>query len=146
LFSATALLLFLPKILGVLLLWVRGAGRWRGGRLGLAASMLCEFALPPMTRTHQGFSTPSRACRVLRWAAQWKSPAREDSETTWGQAARRHGWHTLLGVLWAGGVYWLNPSFLEWWLPVVGALMLRSRSVYTSRVSLGRGCARPACS
>jgi membrane glycosyltransferase len=74
-----------------------------------------------------------------RWKIQWKSPPREDSETTWREASKQHGWHTLLGVLWAGGVYWLNPSFLWWLLPVVGALMVSiPLSVYTSRVSLGR--------
>ena len=139
LFSATALLLFLPKILGVLLLWVRGAGRY-GGRLRLAASMLCEFALSAMLAPiRMLFHTQFVLAAFSRWAAQWKSPAREDSETTWGQAARRHGWHTLLGVLWAGGVTWLNPSFLWWLLPVVGALILSiPLSVYTSRVTLGR--------
>src|SRR6185295_5276594 len=71
--------------------------------------------------------------------AQWKSPPREDSETTWGEALRRHGLHTLLGTVWAAGVYWLNPAFLWWLLPVVGALMLSiPMSVYSSRVSLGR--------
>ena len=42
-------------------------------------------------------------------------------------------------MLWAGGIYWLNPSFLWWLLPVVGALILSiPLSVYTSRVTLGR--------
>ncbi|HWU41072.1 MAG TPA: hypothetical protein VN203_25755, partial [Candidatus Acidoferrum sp.] len=64
---------------------------------------------------------------------------REDAETTWGEAVRRHGLHTLLGVVWAGGVAWLNPSFLWWLLPVVGALTLSIPiSVYSSRVTLGR--------
>lgn len=45
----------------------------------------------------------------------------------------------MLGVVWAGTVYWLNPSFLWWLLPVVGALMLSiPLSVYSSRASLGR--------
>jgi membrane glycosyltransferase len=52
--------------------------------------------------------------------------------------------HTLLGVVWAGGIYWLNPAFLWWLLPVVGALILSVPiSVYSSRVSWGR-CLRAA--
>jgi membrane glycosyltransferase len=139
LFSATALLLFLPKILGVLLLWARGAARY-GGRWRLAASMLCEFGLSAMLAPiRMLFHTQFVLAAFSRWATQWKSPPREDSETTWGEAAKRHGWHTLLGVLWASGVYWLNPSFLWWLLPVVGALMVSiPLSVYTSRISLGR--------
>jgi len=71
--------------------------------------------------------------------AQWKSPPREDTQTTWAEALQRHGLHTLLGVVWAAGVYWLNPPFLLWLLPVVGALMLSiPMSVYSSRIALGK--------
>ena len=60
-----------------------------------------------------------------------------------GPLLQRHGLHTLLGVVWAAGVYWLNPSFLWWLAPVVGALMLSiPMSVYSSRISLGRGLRR----
>jgi len=70
---------------------------------------------------------------------QWKSPPREDAETSWGEAVRRHGAQTLLGIIWAGGVYWLNPAFIWWLLPVAGALMLSIPvSVFTSRVTVGR--------
>ena len=42
-------------------------------------------------------------------------------------------------MLWAGGVFWLNPSFVWWLLPVAGALIVSIPvSVYSSRVSLGR--------
>jgi membrane glycosyltransferase len=45
----------------------------------------------------------------------------------------------LIGLVWAGFVYWLNPSFLWWLLPVAGALALSIPiSVFSSRVSLGR--------
>jgi membrane glycosyltransferase len=70
---------------------------------------------------------------------RWKSPPREDAETGWMDALRRHGLHTLLGVLWAGFVWWLSPSYLWWLLPVTGALILSiPLSVLTSRASLGR--------
>jgi membrane glycosyltransferase len=73
----------------------------------------------------------------------WKSPPREDSETTWGDAARRHGVHTLVGAAWAVGVYWLAPWYAWWLSPVLGALVLSIPvSVYTSRVSLGRALRR----
>ena len=69
----------------------------------------------------------------------WKSPPRGNAETSWREALRRHGAQTLLGVAWAGGVYWLNPSFLWWLLPVVGAVILSiPLSVLSSRVRLGR--------
>jgi membrane glycosyltransferase len=70
----------------------------------------------------------------------WKSPPREDAQTTWGEAFRRHGAHTVLGGVWTAGVYWLESPYA--WLmllPVVGPLTLSIPiSVYSSRVSLGR--------
>jgi membrane glycosyltransferase len=72
-------------------------------------------------------------------AVRWKSPPRDDNETGWRNAVARHGTHTLVGVLWAAIVWWLNPSYLWWLLPVVGALILSiPLSVFTSRIGIGR--------
>ncbi len=139
LFGATALLLFLPKVLAVLLLYARD-GKHYGGALLLTLSMLLEFALsmllaPIRMLFHSQFVISAFA----GWPIQWHSSPREDAQTSWREALRRHGWQTLLGVGWAAGVYWLNPSFLWWLLPIVGALMLAvPLSVFTSRVTLGR--------
>jgi membrane glycosyltransferase len=54
-------------------------------------------------------------------------------------ALERHGVHTLIGIAWALVVWLLNPSYLWWLAPVVGALVLSiPLSVITSRVGLGR--------
>jgi membrane glycosyltransferase len=72
-------------------------------------------------------------------AVTWKSPPREDAETSWKEAVLRHGGGTLLGAAWAAGVYWLNAAFLWWLLPIVGSLVLSiPLSVWSSRVRLGR--------
>src|SRR6185295_11047756 len=72
------------------------------------------------------------------WSVQWKSPPRDAAEISWTDAIRYHGLHTLLGLVWAAVVYWLNPAFLWWLLPVVGALIVSIPiSVYSSRVTLG---------
>jgi membrane glycosyltransferase len=137
--SATATLLFLPKILSVALIWAQGAERFGGG-FRLAASMVTELLYSTLLAPiRMLFHTQFVAAAMTGWPIHWKSPPREDSETTWGEALRRHGLHTLLGLVWAGGVSWLNPSFLWWLLPVVGALTLSIPiSVYSSRISLGR--------
>jgi membrane glycosyltransferase len=139
LFGATAVLLFLPKWLSVIVVTVRGATRFGGaGRLalGVLSEMLLSALLAPIRML---FHTRFVLLAFLGWALQWKSPPREDAETTWREAMQRHGRHTLLGVLWAGAVYWLNPAFLWWVLPVAGALIVSIPvSVYTSRVSIGR--------
>ena len=75
---------------------------------------------------------------------RWKSPPRGDNETGWRAALARHGVHTLVGVVWAAIVWWLNPSYLWWLLPVVGALILSiPLSVLTSRAG-ARPQAAPA--
>jgi membrane glycosyltransferase len=139
LFSTTAVLLFLPKLLSVFLMLAQGARRFGGG-MHLTLSMLGELVYSALLAPiRMLFHTQFVVTSLLGRTVQWKSPPREDAETTWGEALQRHGWHTLLGIAWAAGVYWLNPSFLWWLLPVVGALMLSiPLSVYSSRASLGR--------
>ena len=139
LFSATAALLFLPKILSVVLIWIQGAKKF-GGILKLGLSMLMELVFsallaPIRMLFHTGFVIAP----LLGRGIQWKSPPRENAETGWSEALQRHGRHTLLGLVWAAGVYWLKPSYLFWLLPVVGALILSIPiSVFSSRISLGQ--------
>lgn len=139
LFSFTAALLFLPKILSVLLVWIQGAKDF-GGRLRLVLSMLVESLFSALLAPiRMLFHTTFVLAPLLGQGIQWKSPPREDVETGWGEALRRHGRHTLLGLAWAAGVYWLKPSYLLWLLPVVGALVLSIPiSVLSSRISLGQ--------
>ncbi|MCW5574867.1 MAG: glucans biosynthesis glucosyltransferase MdoH [Burkholderiales bacterium] len=143
LFSATATLLFLPKILSVLLISIRGAKPY-GGVPRLVAGMLGEMAVSMLLAPiRMLFHARFVAAALSGWHVKWKSPSREDAETTWGEALRRHGWHTLFGVAWATGIYWLHPASLWWLLPVAGAMMISiPLSVYTSRASLGRSLRR----
>ena len=138
LFCTTATLLFLPKLAGVLLACRRA--RSFGGAVQIAASSAAETALSMLLApVRMLFHTQFVAAALAGWTVQWKSPPREDAQTTWGEACRRHGWHTVIGSVWAGVVYWLNPEYLWWLLPIVGALIVSiPLSVYTSRVSLGR--------
>jgi membrane glycosyltransferase len=139
LFSATALLLFLPKLLAGLRVAVTDPAR-HGGRFHLAASlageMLFSALLAPIRMLfHTQFVLTALAGRTVRW----KSPPRGDNETDWRMALARHGAHTCVGIVWAAVVWWLNPSYLWWLLPVVGALILSiPLSVISSRTALGR--------
>ena len=140
LFTATATLLFLPKVLSVALIALRGAQHF-GGVLRLAVSTLIEIVFSMLLApVRMLFHTQFIAGALLGLKLSWKSPPREDAETSWSEALRRHGAHTLLGLAWLALVYWLNPSFLWWLLPVAGALSVSIPiSVLSSRVSLGRG-------
>ncbi len=122
-----------------MLRYLRDARQY-GGALPLTISMSIELVLstllaPIRMLFHSQFVVGAFA----GWSIQWHSPPREDAQTSWGEALRRHGWQTLLGIGWAAGVYWLDPSYLWWLLPIVGALMLAiPLSVYTSRATIGR--------
>ncbi len=136
---ATGTILFLPKFLAVTLI-LGARAREFGGRLNIFASTLGEIVtsmlLAPIRML---FHTRFVVTALLGLGLQWRSPARGDASTTWAYAFRQHGMQTLLGVVWASFVAWLNPSFLWWLAPVAGALIVSiPLSVYTSRSSLGR--------
>jgi membrane glycosyltransferase len=139
LLTATAVLLFLPKLLAVVLAAWRGAQRY-GGALRLGAGAALEIVLSALLApVRMLFHTKFVLGALTGLVVHWKSPPREDAETTWQYAARRHGWHALLGLAWLSLVYALDPSFLRWLLPVAGALLVAIPvSVLTSRVSAGR--------
>jgi membrane glycosyltransferase len=102
--------------------------------------MLLSALLAPIRMLfHTEFVLTALAGRAVRW----KSPPRGDNETGWREAFVRHGVHTLAGVVWAAIVWWLDPKYLWWVLPVVGALILSiPLSVLTSRAALGRALRR----
>jgi membrane glycosyltransferase len=139
LFGVTALLLFLPKLLSVGMILAQDAERF-GGRLRVIGSMLGEMVFSTLLApVRMLFHTQFVIEGLSGTSFQWKSPPREDTQTGWVEAVRRHGWHTLLGIAWAGLVYWINPAFLLWLLPVIAALVLGiPLSALSSRASLGR--------
>ncbi|CAG4882381.1 glucan biosynthesis: glycosyl transferase [Georgfuchsia toluolica] len=139
LFSATAALLFAPKLLSFLLIALREPARF-GGRLALASGMLAEslfsaLLAPIRMIFHTQFVCAALAGRSIRW----KSPLRDDAETGWCEALNWHGLHMLLGIGWAGLICWLNPASLYWLLPILGAWLLAVPiSVFSSRRDAGR--------
>jgi membrane glycosyltransferase len=135
----TGVVLFLPKVLGAILVVARGAERF-GGALRLTLSVFMELIFSALLApVRMLFHTQFVFAVLTGLHVRWSSPPREDSQTTWGEAMRRHGAHTLIGVAWGAGIYWVHPSYTWWLLPVVGALALSMPiSVYSSRVSLGR--------
>ncbi len=143
LFSTTLSLLFLPKLLSMAIVLRRDAASFGGAvRLGLSVigEMLVSALLAPIRML---FHTQFVTAALAGHSVQWKSPPREDAETSWSEALRRHGWQTLIGMLWVGGVYWLSPAHVWWLLPVAGAMILSiPLSVSLSRASLGRALRR----
>jgi len=139
----TAGVLFLPKILGAILALAHGARRF-GGAPGLAVSVVLEIVLSAaLAPVRMPFHSQFVLAALTNLQLAWKSPPREDAETTWAEATRRHGLHTLFGLGWGAVVYWLAPSYILWMLPIVGALLLAIPvSVLSSRVAIGRALRR----
>jgi len=66
------------------------------------------------------------------------SPQRDDDDTPWGEAFKRHGSQLALGLVWASGMAWLDLRFLWWLGPIVFSLILSPIvSVLSSRATLG---------
>ena len=138
LFSTTLVLLFLPKLLSIVLIWAKGAKEY-GGAFRLFISMLMEMLFSVLLApVRMLFHTVFVVSAFLGWEVVWNSPQRDDDDTPWGEAFRRHGSQMLLGPVWAGGMAWLDLRFLWWLSPIVFSLILSPFvSVLSSRATLG---------
>jgi len=138
LFSTTMVLLFLPKLLSVVLIWAKGAKEF-GGAIRLLVSMLLEMLFSVLLApVRMLFHTVFVVSAFLGWEVVWNSPQRDDDDTPWGEAFKRHGSQLLLGLVWAGGMAWLDLRFLWWLAPIVFSLILSPIvSVLSSRATLG---------
>ena len=141
LMGVTAVILFLPKLLGaayVLLHQRQGRNFGGGGRLllGVFAEVILSSLFAPVRML---FHSKFVFLTLLGQQAGWSGQARSDAGTGWREAFRFHGVELFLGLLWGGGVYWINPSFFWWLTPILLALVLSiPLTVYCSRVEAGR--------
>ncbi|MFZ0254322.1 MAG: glucans biosynthesis glucosyltransferase MdoH [Gammaproteobacteria bacterium] len=140
LLAVTASILFLPKVLGILLIvfkWHRRKAY--GGMFRLTLSMLLEILLSSLLAPiRMVFHSRFVVQTVLGRSVTWRSQGREDAETSWRVALRYHGFDTVFASAWGISLYWLNPDYFWWVTPIIGALILSVPvSVYSSRVSLG---------
>jgi membrane glycosyltransferase len=139
LLTVTLVILFLPKILSALLVLLRGGASAFGGAPRFLVSIVLEFlASSLLAPIRMLFHTKFVLTNLLGRIVAWRSPPREEQETTWGEAIRRHGFTTILGSVWGASVYWLNPGYFWWLTPIVGALIVSvPLSVLMSRARLG---------
>jgi len=140
LLSTTAVLLFLPKLLSLLLIArTRTCARF-GSFARLLASVVFEILLstllaPVRMWFHSKFVVITLMGRQIGWGSQ----QREDSETTWGDAFRQHGLSAAVALALIAGTPWLGSALVCWVLPVAAALLMSvPLSVFSSRASVGR--------
>ncbi len=126
LFTVTMIILFLPKLLAALLVFVRGSGgRTFGGVARFLASIVLEILASSLyAPVRMVFHTQFVLTNLIGRVVAWRSPPRGDHETTWREALRHHAGATLLACVWGGGVYWLNPQYFWWLTPILAALVL----------------------
>jgi membrane glycosyltransferase len=73
----------------------------------------------------------------------WGPQQRSDLGTGWLEAIRFHGFGTLLAVIWAAALFFINRSFFWWNSPIFIPLILSiPLSVWSSRASVGRAFRR----
>jgi membrane glycosyltransferase len=144
LLSTTAVLLFVPKILSVLLM-VRTRQVSRFGSFGrVCVSVWLEIVASTLfAPARMWFHSKFVLLTLMRRRITWGSQCRDDNETRWSDAVRQHGPSTVVALTWVVGVLLLAPALVWWLLPMVVALLLSTPlSVYSSRVSLGRAFRR----
>ena len=96
LFAATAFVLFLPKLFGVMLTAVKGARAFGGLALLLASATIEVVFSALLAPIRMLFHTQFVASALVGLKVVWKSPPRDDSETRWSEALRHPGSPTVL--------------------------------------------------
>jgi membrane glycosyltransferase len=141
LFSTTISLLFLPKLLGLLLILFRKQeAKPFGGRLRATASVLIEhfFSMlitPILMLFHSRFVLGVMAGQEVGWGSQRRGG---DDGITWGEAIESHWGHSLIGWVWGALAWWINPAFFWWMSPIfIGLVCSIPLSVLSSKTSLG---------
>jgi membrane glycosyltransferase len=140
LIALTLAALFLPKVMGLLLvIFDDDKRRGYGGLLPLLTSVIGEILFsallaPVMMLFQTLFVVTTFSGHVVTWDAQ----ARDDRGLSWKEGLRRHAGHTVLGVVWAGVMIAFAPNFFWWMTPVLLGLILSiPLSVLSSRLDFG---------
>ncbi len=130
----------LPKALALLEL-VLDSERQRefGGLARAVGSVVLETVFSTLHAPIQMmFHTQFVVATLLGYAIRWDPTQREIGATTWQAALCCHWGHTLLGIVWGTGMWWIDPRVFLWFVPVAAALALSVPfAVLSSSESLG---------
>lgn len=141
LFSFSAMMLFLPKVLGVLAVLIKEKKKKNyGGAFHLIVSMIVEIFLSALTAPIMMLFQSKFVLDILLGKdTGWKAQNRSEDGTSWKEALSRHFFHMLIGVgiLVLVGRY--VPYLFYWMLPIaLGPILSVPISVLTSRTSVGQ--------
>ncbi|QHI99827.1 glucans biosynthesis glucosyltransferase MdoH [Xylophilus rhododendri] len=139
LWAFTVSVLFLPRVLGIAAVLIKGEQRMFGGTWGLLKSSALESVLailqsPVRMLAHSLFVITALTGIKL----DWKSPPREANGLGWKDSAASLAPMSAVVAVLAAGIAAIDASALVWLLPVGLPLLLAIPvSVYTSHVELG---------
>lgn len=146
LFLFTMLLLFLPKLIGlVVTLRDRAEARRFGGRGRLVASALGETVISSLLAPiAMMFNAKFVIFTLLGQGVSWVTQRRgADDGTDWREAILTHGEQTVFGLVWGVSAFILLPVFFWWLSPVVAGLVFAiPLSIALSKVSYGQAARR----
>lgn len=135
----TISLLFLPRVLGIAAVLMRGEQRQYGGLWGLLKSSALESALaivqaPVRMLAHSLFVVVALTGIKL----DWKSPPREAAAVPWRIAFNQLAPMSSIIAILAVGIAMIDASALVWLMPVGLPLLLAiPLTVLTSQIALG---------
>lgn len=141
LFAVTGVVLFLPKILGLLLaLRDREIRRGCGGTIGLIKSFIAEIFVsmllsPVMMLIQTGFVIDV----LLGRDSGWNNQNREDSHIPFKPLLVRHAPHVMMGLIFGGLSFLISWAAFLWFLPIALALIVSPVVVWATGIpALGR--------
>jgi len=139
LWFATALMLTLPRLLGVLAITLRREQRHYGGFFNLVSGTLVESALsvlqaPVRMMAHTVFVFVALSGLKL----DWKSPPREATDIRWSDAAGRFAFVGLAVAVVSALAFLVQPMAILWLTPMILPLLLAvPLAVLTGRATIG---------
>jgi membrane glycosyltransferase len=144
LLSTTGVILFMPKLLSVLLIALKGKAHLFGGPVRLLAGLIGEVALSAFfAPIRMFFQTKFVLLTLLGRQIGWSAQKRTDPGTGWSEALRFHGAGVAAALIWGGLLFLLNRSFFWWNAPIFLPLLLAvPLSVWSSSPKIGKSLQR----
>jgi len=140
LLSTTGVILFMPKLLSVLLIVIKGQAHRFGGSVRLSAGLFGEVALSAfLAPIRMFFQTKFVLLTLLGRQIGWSAQKRTDPGTSWSEALRFHGPGVAAALIWGGLLFLFNRSFFWWNAPIFLPLLLAvPLSVWSGSPKVGR--------
>ncbi len=125
LFGLTLVMLFLPKILGVIVQWgPEGRRPLYGGRLRLVLSAVLEVALSSLLAPiNMLFHSKFVVFTLLGQGVGWVTQRRDAEGNDWREAILTHWGQTVFGIVWGISAYVVLRSFFWWLSPVLAGML-----------------------